>query len=210
MSVPISGTLTPTSPEDTYPVTDPLTSIDGWRSVPDTATRNLIVSNTPLRCRTGMAVWVQANGTLWTLNTGRLGDDTDWTQIVSGDFPGRTFTWVLGINSKVVVSTDQSNWVICDRAGTFSRWDVVAKTGPVGAALILDFLLSTNGGSTFTSLWASNPGNRPRIADGQNAGSGTSFDTTAFAVGNVLRQDMIQIGSTTAGSNLSVAILGVT
>ena len=101
--------------------------------------------------------------------------------------------------------------MICNRPGTFKpRWDIVAKMGPVGASLILDVMLSTNAGSTFTSLWASNPGNRPTIAGGGVSATGTSFDTTAFLAGYLLRLDVIQVGSSTPGQNVSLAVLGAT
>jgi len=119
----------------------------------------------------------------------------------------RTFAWALGLDSNAVVSTDQSPWVVCNTNGTFSRWDLAAKTAPVGANLVLDFFLSSDGGSTWTSLWHANPSNRPTIAAGSHTGNGTSFDITSFSAGNLIRQDVAQIGSSTAGSNISAAIL---
>ncbi len=120
----------------------------------------------------------------------------------------RTFGWALGLDSDVVVSADQSPWVICNKGGTFNRWDLVAKTGPVGADLVIDILKSTDGGSTFATLWTATPANRPTIADGSNTGTGSTFAVTTFAAGDLLRLDVITIGSSTAGSNVSLAILG--
>ncbi len=120
----------------------------------------------------------------------------------------RTFAWTLGLNSDAFVAADEAPWVICNKAGTFTRWDIVAKTGPVGADLVLDVLKSTNGGSTFATLWTATPANRPKIADGSNTGTGSTFAVTTFAAGDLLRLDVITVGSSTAGQNISLAILG--
>lgn len=99
-----------------------------------------------------------------------------------------------------------SNWYICQQAGTFTKAFAIAKAGPTGAALIFDILKSSNNGSTFTSLWASTPANQIQIAAGQVAGSQTSFDTTTYAAGDLLRIDVNQVGSTIAGANVTVKL----
>jgi hypothetical protein len=104
------------------------------------------------------------------------------------------------------VQTDNTNWEILARAGKFTKAWAVAKTGPVGANLIFDILKSTDNGSTWTSIWATNTGNRIQIAAGSNSGSQTSFDTTTFAASDLLRIDIVQVGSTTAGSDISIVL----
>ncbi len=74
------------------------------------------------------------------------------------------------------------------------------KTAPVGAALIVDMLV--NG----TSIWNSNPSNRVQIADGATTGTQTSFDTTTLADGDLLTVNIIQVGSGTPGSDLTIAL----
>jgi hypothetical protein len=74
--------------------------------------------------------------------------------------------------------------------------------------LILDVLMSSDHGSTWTSLWASTPANRPTVVDGAVYGSGTAFDTTAFIAGNWLRLDVAQVGSTTAGQSITIELFG--
>lgn len=85
---------------------------------------------------------------------------------------------------------------------TLVRWDFRAKTAPVDAAMIFDVNVAG------TSLWASNQGNRPTIADGANSGTGTAFDTTTLSDGDVLTLDYDQIGSGTAGGQVTLILEG--
>lgn len=73
-------------------------------------------------------------------------------------------------------------------------------TAPTGASLIMD--VSKNGTTIFTTQ-----GNRPTIAAGANAtASEPTPDVTSMAAGDYLTVDIDQIGSTVAGSDLSVFI----
>lgn len=85
---------------------------------------------------------------------------------------------------------------------TLAKWDFRAKTAPVGAALIAD----VNVGDT--SLWAANQANRPTIAAGATSGTGTSFDTIALSDGDVLTIDIDQVGSATAGGQVTLILEG--
>ena len=113
---------------------------------------------------------------------------------------------VFSLPGPRVVQNDNTNWFIFPWAGKFSKAWVVAKTGPTGASFIIDLQLSTNNGSTFATLWGTNPGNKPTIAAAAVAGNTTSFDTTTFAAGNCLRIDIDQVGSTIAGSDLTLVL----
>jgi hypothetical protein len=77
------------------------------------------------------------------------------------------------------------------------------NTAPTGASLICD--VNKNGTTVFTTQ-----GNRPTIAaSGTASHTGTSEavpDVTAIAAGDYLTVDIDQVGSTVAGSNLSVFI----
>ena len=85
-------------------------------------------------------------------------------------------------------------------AGEFVEARAYCKTAPVGADFIIDVNLDG------TTIWATQ-GNRPTIADGSNQSSDqTSFDTTTFTDGQVLTLDIDQVGSTTAGSYLTVEL----
>ncbi len=112
----------------------------------------------------------------------------------------------FAIFGTLTVANDQTNWVILPAAGIITKANAVCKTGPTGQALIFDILKSTNNGSSFTSLWNSTPANKIQIAAGQVAGSQTSFDTTTFNAGDLLRIDVDQIGSGVAGGSCTVTL----
>ncbi len=123
-----------------------------------------------------------------------------------GGGSGTPFAWGLALGGDAAVANDLALWEIAQTSGTFSRWDVISKTGPIGAALVLDIKLSSDHGNTFDSLWASTPSDRPTIADGSVSGTGSTFETTAYTAGDLLRIDIIQVGSGTAGSNIGVRL----
>ncbi len=83
---------------------------------------------------------------------------------------------------------------------TFSKVLLAANTAPVGAAIIVDV---NKGGTTIFTTQS----NRPQIADGANTGNTTTFNVTTWADGEYLTVDIDQIGSGTAGSNLTVHII---
>lgn len=74
-------------------------------------------------------------------------------------------------------------------------------TAPTGASVILD--VDKNGTTIFT-----NQANRPTIAASATATASevTNMDVTSFAAGDKIRVNIDQIGSTVAGSNLTVVV----
>jgi hypothetical protein len=72
-------------------------------------------------------------------------------------------------------------------------------TAPTGAALLVD--VNKNGTTIFTTQ-----GNRPSIAIGGTSSSAAVPDVTALAAGDLLTVDVDQIGSTIAGSDLTVVM----
>ncbi len=124
---------------------------------------------------------------------------------------GPVASWLLGPDTPLAVGSDIAiNWYpVLD--GTISGALINAKggaspTGPVGADLIVDIKLSADSGSTWTSLWHATPANRPTIADGDTVGTAGTPDTTSRGLGDLLRVDIIQVGSTTPGSNVSLVL----
>jgi hypothetical protein len=85
------------------------------------------------------------------------------------------------------------------RAGTIIRASAVAKTGPTGADLIFD--INLNG----TTIW-STQSNRLTIAASATEGATTTFNTTAVSQNDNLSIDVDQIGSTIAGSDITVQL----
>jgi hypothetical protein len=109
----------------------------------------------------------------------------------------RPFTALLGLGTVIVTGTNiPGAYDICPFAGTFTRWDIAipAANQPSGASLVLDAYKSSNQGSTWTSLWATNTGNRPTVTTATNYGGGTAFDTTTFSAGDWLRFDCVTAG----------------
>jgi hypothetical protein len=83
---------------------------------------------------------------------------------------------------------------------TITEVRALVGTAPVGADLIVD--VNKNGTTIFTTQ-----GNRPTIADGNTSDTSGTPDVTALAVGDVLSIDVDQIGSGTAGADLSVTVI---
>lgn len=85
-------------------------------------------------------------------------------------------------------------------AATILGVTAAVNTAPTGASLILD--VNKNGTTIFTTQ-----GNRPTIAASGNATtSEPAPDVTAIAAGDYLTVDVDQVGSTVAGSDLTVFI----
>lgn len=77
---------------------------------------------------------------------------------------------------------------------------IMVGTAPVGANIIVD--VNKNGSTIFTSS-----GNRPTILDGANdSGALITPDITDLVFGDYLTFDIDQVGSGTAGSNLSICV----
>lgn len=73
------------------------------------------------------------------------------------------------------------------------------NTAPTGAALIVD--VNKNGTTIYTTQTA-----RPQIAVSTNSANGNSPAVTTFVAGDYITVDIDQIGSTVAGSDLTVTI----
>lgn len=90
---------------------------------------------------------------------------------------------------------------LIDKPGKIRSISFKAGTAPVGAAMIFD--INKNG----TSVYATQD-NRPTIADGATVSSTTlpAVADNAFVAGDVLSIDCDQIGSGTAGADISAYI----
>jgi hypothetical protein len=78
---------------------------------------------------------------------------------------------------------------------------IYVKTAPTGASLIVDIKRSTTGpDGTYTTLFSS----LPAISAAAFSGSSTSLSITTLDAGDYLRMDITQVGSTVAGSSLTV------
>jgi len=82
---------------------------------------------------------------------------------------------------------------------TFREVRISAGTAPTGAAILVD--VNNNGTTVFSTQ-----SNRPTIAISGNTGTTTTFNDTTIADGEYLTIDIDQIGSTIAGSDLTVQV----
>ena len=134
---------------------------------------------------------------------------TDGTGIASwgnGNFSS-THTNTFQPQGNLVVGNNQSNWVIVPNLSTLVEADVAAQTAPTGQSAIFDIQYSTNGGSTFTSLWSSDPSDKPTLTPTSTTGSTNTFTATTLPKGALLRFDVDRVGSGTAGANATVTLV---
>lgn len=165
-----------------------------------------------------------ASGATPTLNRWPVGplitNDTDnrlylrqmtaWRQIATTDaiFIGQARSLILGYMAGVqAVATDVGMNITLDVNMTLQAVRLYAKTPSVGSALRVDIQRSTNGGTSFASIFSTLP---ICVASSHIGGTLAVFSTTTVNAGDVFRVDITQVGSTTPGSNLTVQLFGVT
>lgn len=86
-------------------------------------------------------------------------------------------------------------------SGNYTLYDYRVSCGgtPSGSSLIVD--INKNGTTLFTTQ-----GNRPAISPGGYLGGSGMPDVTTFVAGDYITIDVDQIGSSTAGSDLTVVL----
>lgn len=187
-----------------------LANISGAPAIPSAATPSAVLDT--IGATQGEVLYRDAGG--WAvLGVGSSGDvltsggaaaNPSWTTPAKGAV---VYVWDLAIDSMAAVADGIGLYWTVQGSVTFSRADLAATIAPVGASLIVDVDLSSDGGGTWTSLWASNPSNRPTLLTTAKQGSTTSFDTTAATAGDLLRVDIKQVGSTTPGQNIRLQLV---
>lgn len=106
--------------------------------------------------------------------------------------------YTFSVTGAVTVATGKSRMYL-EGSYTVETIRVAANTAPTGAALIVD--VNKNGTTIFTTQ-----GNRPQVAASANSGTSNSPDVLTFASGDYITVDVDQIGSTVAGSDLTVTV----
>lgn len=112
----------------------------------------------------------------------------------------KRFTFVLHRGENATTGTNKTNKLIVTQAMTITKVFIAANTAPTGAALICDINKNS------TSIWASTQANRIQLASGSAYNTQSSFDTTALVEGDILTIDIDQVGSTVAGSDITVEL----
>lgn len=111
----------------------------------------------------------------------------------------KTLIWF--ISGAAAVGTNVSARLKLNFSGTITKAKAYAKTAPVGSNLIFD--INKNG----TSIWATTQANRVKVTAGANEDTDqTNFDTTTFSADDKFTLDIDGVGSTTAGSDITVML----
>ncbi len=110
----------------------------------------------------------------------------------------RTLVFSFTGNASVLANAAQRLHV--NYPGRILNARAYTKTAPTGANLIFD--INKDG----TSVWNTTPANRLTIAAAENEGTQNVFDFTKFDSGAVFTLDVDQVGSGTAGANITVEL----
>ena len=109
-------------------------------------------------------------------------------------------TLTMGVSGTLTTGTNKALEILAPCALTIVKVKVVVKTAPTGSSIIID--VNKDGTTIFTTQ-----GNRPEIAiDGKEADSGTP-DVTSLSEGDNVTFDIDQVGSGTAGAELTVHVV---
>jgi len=134
----------------------------------------------------------------------RVDNDGNVTGVTYNTHPVANFLRVQAIHTVagtlVVAAGTLRIYNQTGRTLTISEVFLAVGTAPVGSAIIVD--VHKDGTTLFTTQ-----ANRPQIADGTNSGNSTTIDVTSWADGAYLTADVDQIGSGTAGSDLTVHVI---
>lgn len=107
-----------------------------------------------------------------------------------------------------VVAAQIYGVVLIDRDIEILGAALAAQTAPTGAAMIVSFEVSSDQGATWTELFST----LPRIADGADQDDGNEViktdGTEDLSAGDLVRMVVDQVGSTTAGQELSASLRG--
>ena len=137
----------------------------------------------------------EGGGNSW-INLGRLVDHEHPVPYT------RQILWFVP-NIPLAVGTDVSATVVYRGPDlTLERWDTQVKIAPTGAKLVLDVRRGIN------SLWFVYPALRPKVQIGATSQSGTGFDIDVLEDGDTLKLDIIQVGSTIAGGQVTLILTG--
>jgi hypothetical protein len=112
-----------------------------------------------------------------------------------------TFSLTSFFKSGTLATATGTQRLPIDGTYTIIGTRVMVGTAPAGANIIVD--VNKNGTTIYTTQ-----GNRPTVADGANAGGpGTAPDIATLVAGDYLTVDIDQVGSGTAGADLTVAVI---
>jgi len=132
-------------------------------------------------------------------------DSTDTSSTVNDlitnpPFPDKC---TFGLVQPLTVSKGLTNYYICRKGGSFIDFATKIKTqAPTGSSAILDVLRSTDDGATWGSIFGTSTIVLP--AGSTKTVLSKTFNIVGISVGDLLRIDCLQIGSTNPGSGIEV------
>lgn len=136
--------------------------------------------------------------------SGELADDqppkphaSDHTSATDPLYSVHGFVWTVA--GTLSTGANASFRLRAKQAITFLEAELLVKTAPTGAALIVD--INLNGTTLFTTQ-----ANRPEIAISATEGESTTFNVETGADDDVFTIDVDQVGSTVAGADLTVIL----
>jgi hypothetical protein len=129
---------------------------------------------------------------------------TTWKKLI---FAGDTKTAVITLAFSIpgaLTTGQKTQRLLAPCAITLTKVRLVIDTAPTGANLIIDVHTGTGAGTTiFTTQ-----GNRPTITDGNKTSVSSAPDVTSIAEGDEFSVFVDQIGSSVAGSDLTIEVIG--
>jgi hypothetical protein len=120
--------------------------------------------------------------------------------ILAADITTIKTTLMFAVVGTLTVGTDKAPTICAPCTLTIVKVKICVKTAPTGAAIIVD--VNKNGTTIFTTQ-----GGRPSIAAGDTQDDSDTPNVTTLAEGDKLTIDIDQVGSGTAGADLTVEIV---
>lgn len=106
--------------------------------------------------------------------------------------------YTFAVTGTIAVATGKSR-IYLEHDYVVETVRAAVHTAPAGAALVVD--VNKNGTTIYTDQ-----ANRPSIAVGTNSATGNNPAVTTLAAGDYLTVDVDQVGSATAGADLTVTV----
>jgi hypothetical protein len=129
---------------------------------------------------------------------------TTWKKLILAT-DATAITMCLAFSIPDALTTGQKKQrLLAPCAMTLTKVRLVADTAPTGANLIVDVHTGTGAGTTIFTTQA----NRPTIVATAKTGVSAAPDVTSIAEGDEFSVYIDQIGSTIAGSDLTIEVIG--
>lgn len=183
--------------DTTSAVTNQVLKYNGTKFLPVGSSNNAIavISDTaPVSAQTGDIWYESTTGSMYVYY------DSAWIEFGGPGAQGPAGTMVQLFTIPGVVTTGAGKGrYYAPTTMVISNVRAYVDTAPVGADLIID--VNRNGTTIFTTQ-----ANRPRITAGNNYDASSTPDVTGLVTGDYVTIDVDQIGSTVAGSYLTIQV----